>query len=303
MRVFITGGTGVLGRRVLPLLVREGHAVTSLARSPDRAQWITAQGATPVAIDLFDQPGLTAAMDGHEVVLNLATHIPHLTAMAFPRAWAENSRIRTDGSRAVVGAAQDAGVRRVIQESISLTYDDGGERLLDESTAFTDDAPPTTPVRAAEGHARHFAREAVVLRFSYFYGAGASHTMSQLRLARRGVAPLMGSPTAYQSYVHLDDAASAVLAALDVAPGVYNVAESEPATVAEISRALAHAVGRPALRRVPVPRWAVGRANGFLFHSLRVSNARFVSATSWRPAYPNPEAGWAQVAAATVESR
>lgn len=187
-----------------------------------------------------------------------------------------------------------------MQESVTLIYEDGGNALLDETTSFTPDAGATPAMRTAEEQARGFAGDSVILRFGYFYGADASHTQSQLRIARRGFLPLMGRPGAFQTYVHLDDAARAVVAALTVPPGTYNVTESKPGTVSEITAAMAAAVGRQRLVRLPIPRWSVGRANRFLFHSVRASNARFRAATTWEPQYPSPTEGWAQVAHAAM---
>lgn len=107
--MFVTGGTGVLGRRAVRLLVADGLDVTVLARSPDKAAQITQAGATPAAVSLFDQSALASAMAGHDVVLNLATHIPDLAQMARPSAWNENNQIRTAGSLAVVSAAGPPG--------------------------------------------------------------------------------------------------------------------------------------------------------------------------------------------------
>src|SRR5690349_5278263 len=97
MKIFVAGATGVLGRRVVPLLVAEGHQVTGISRSPEKAAQLTSAGATPVTVDLFDGAGLAAAVAGHDVVMNLATHIPDLTKAARSSAWSENDRIRTEG--------------------------------------------------------------------------------------------------------------------------------------------------------------------------------------------------------------
>src|SRR5580765_982765 len=109
MRVFVAGATGVLGRRAIPALVAAGHAVTAVVRSPAKAALARSLGATPVEVSLFDPDALRAAVAGHDAVCNLATHIPPLTRAADPRAWDENNRIRTDGSRNLVDAALAAG--------------------------------------------------------------------------------------------------------------------------------------------------------------------------------------------------
>jgi 2-alkyl-3-oxoalkanoate reductase len=127
MKVFVAGATGVLGRRAVAGLVRSGHEVSALVRSDAKAGQVVAAGAAPVRCSLFDPDGLRSAMAGHDAVINLATHIPPVTAAARAPAWAENDRVRTVGSRNLVDAALVAGVGRYVQESIAFLYADGGD--------------------------------------------------------------------------------------------------------------------------------------------------------------------------------
>lgn len=296
MKIFVTGATGALGSRVLRLLA-PSHEVTALARTADKSDLVRALGAAPTTLDLFDADAVAQALRGFDAVLNLATHIPSLAQMSRPRAWSENTKLRTVGAANVARAAQAGGVRRLVQESIAMTYQDGGARWLTETSPLETSSAPAPAQLAAETAAAQFGAgggEAVILRFCLFYGPGASHTVSQLALARRGVAPFLGPPDAYQTYLHLDDAATAVAAALVAPPGTYNVGEREPQTVRERTATLARVLGRR-LHRVPLPARAVGRANGYLFNSLRVSSDAFTTASGWSPAYPTPALGWAQV--------
>jgi nucleoside-diphosphate-sugar epimerase len=297
MKIFVTGATGVLGRRVLPLLVAAGHDVTAVARGPEKAELVRSSGATPVAVDLFDPAAVTAAVAGHEVVCNLATNIPPLRKAARAAAWATNDRIRTEASRNLVDAALAAGTTRFIQESICFTYRDGGDGRLDED-APQGRAGPTSSAEAAEAATGRFTaagRTGVVLRFASFYGADSEQTRGQVRMARQGLAPFAGAHGAYQSSLHLDDAASAVVAALGAPAGVYNVVEDDPATRDEQAAALGTALGT-----VPgwvAPPWLVklgGPGLAFLGRSLRVSNRRFREATGWAPRY-DVWSGWVQV--------
>ncbi|MDQ1374325.1 MAG: hypothetical protein QOJ09_1663, partial [Actinomycetota bacterium] len=116
MRIFVAGATGVLGRRAVARLVEAGHDVTGVARNEDKAALVRSLGATPVTVDLFDPAAVKSAADGHEVVMNLATHIPNLSRAAMPRAWAENDRIRSEASRNLVDAALASGAGRFVQE-------------------------------------------------------------------------------------------------------------------------------------------------------------------------------------------
>src|SRR5829696_7298072 len=123
-RVLVVGGTGAVGRHTIPALVREGHAVTALARTPSKAASLTAQGATPVVVSLFEPSALAAAFAGHDAVVNLATAIPPMTRFLSATAWRNNDRVRSQGSAAVVDAALAAGVGRLVQESVSMLYRD-----------------------------------------------------------------------------------------------------------------------------------------------------------------------------------
>ncbi|MBA2625274.1 MAG: NAD(P)H-binding protein, partial [Acidimicrobiia bacterium] len=192
MKVFVTGGTGVLGRRVVALLVNRGDDVTALARSPERAATLARAGATPVVGSLFDGADLAGTVPGHEAVCSLATSIPSTSRSVLPGAWNENTRIRTEGSRLLVDAAASAGVERFVQESIAFTYADGGDHWLDEDAAV-DPVPLTAGALVAEEQARRLPG-GVALRFGQLYAPDASHTVDAVRGARRGWAMLLGGP-------------------------------------------------------------------------------------------------------------
>ena len=140
MKVFLTGGTGAVGRFVVPALVARGHVVTVMARSAEKAAQVKGQGGIPARVDLFDPGGLAAAVAGHQAVLNLATAIPPMHRMGSADAWAPNSRIRTEGSTNLVKAALGAGVERFVQESIAFTYRDRGDAWIAEDAPLETDA-------------------------------------------------------------------------------------------------------------------------------------------------------------------
>jgi nucleoside-diphosphate-sugar epimerase len=304
MRVFLAGATGVLGSRVVPLLAQVGHHVTAMARTPEKANALRAAGAEPVTVGLFDPNQLVDAVAGHDAVINVATHIPDLSRAARASAWDENDRIRIDGSRNLVDAALAAGASHFVQESVSFFYVDGGDDWLDEDSGL--DVPPfAASILSAEAQAVRFAEggeAGVVLRFGWFYGAGSSHTASQIRLARLGLSPFPGAPNGYQTGVHLDDAATAVVAALEVPSGVYNVTENEPDTRRELAAAIGEALGRKAGRAVPGVVRLGGAKMAYLSRSNRVSNRKFRDATGWSPSYPTPGLGWRQVVAQVTKS-
>lgn len=300
MKVFVAGATGVLGSRAIPLLVGAGHEVTGIARTPEKAAALRSAGAEPVSVELFDPGRLIGAVAGHDVVVNLATHIPDVSKAMRLGAWAENDRIRTEGSRNLVDAALAANATRYVQESISFFYVDGGTDWVDE------DAQLQVPdfvagFQQAEQQAARFSNAGgvgVVLRFAMFYGSGASHTTSQLKAARRGLSPFPGPRDGYQTFLHLDDAATAVSAALDVPAGVYNVAEDEPATRRQLAEAVGTALGRRPGFAVPGLTKLGGAKTEYMTRSVRVTNRAFRDASGWKPAYPTAAEGWAQVVAA-----
>lgn len=300
MRVFVTGGTGAIGGHAVPALRRAGHTVTALARTPDKASVLGGQGATPVSVSLFDSSALAAAFAGHDAVINLATAMPSTLGFVIRRAWRATEHVRTEGSAAVVEAAQAANVERLVQESVAMLYRDQGARWIDED-APVDHYPAATGNHAAEAGAHRFAAAggtAVVLRFGLFYGRGAGHSEQMLALARRHVAPVIGPPESYLSSIHVADAAEAVVAALHAPAGPFNIVDDEPLTKRDYSHALAQASGTRALARGPGRACLLfGDRLTSLNRSLRVSNGRFRGATGWAPRYRSAREGWIATAA------
>lgn len=299
MRIFVTGATGVIGRRAVPMLTAAGHSVTAAGRNPDRLAALERSGARAITLNLFDRDAVRRAVRGHDVVINLATHIPSSTRAMLPGAFRENDRVRRDASANLVDAALESGVARFIQESFAPIYDDGGDRWLDESS-------PVRPVHRnrtvldAERSAERFGEgggAGVVLRFALFYGPDSSMMLDALPMLRRGMAPLPGRADAYISAVSHDDAASAVIAALDIPPGTYNVTDDEPLVRAAYFAALADAFGLPHPK--PMPRLLaklMGPLGELFSRSQRMSNAR-LRACGWSPLYPNVFEGFCAMAA------
>ncbi len=295
MRIFVTGSTGVIGRRVVPTLVAAGHAVTAVARTPEARARLARAGVNAIALDLFDPGAVRRAVAGHEVVVNLATHIPSVARMAWPFAWRENDRLRRQASASLSEAALATGASRFIQESFAPVYEDSGDGWVGERSRIR-------PVRYnrsvldAERAAARFASHGgagVVLRFAAFYGPDASHLRPLLAAARRGWAALPGAGEAFISSVSHDDAASAVVAALRVPPGVYNVADDEPVRRREYFDLLAAALGVPPPRLLPP--WVTrlsGSLGELLARSLRISNWKLREAGGWTPRYPSVREGW-----------
>ena len=293
-KVFVAGATGVLGKRAVAQLVAAGHDVTGVARTPEKAELLRRLGARPVSVDIFDAAAVAEAVAGHDVVCNLATHIPPMAKAALPGAWSDNDRIRSEASRNLVDAALAAGASRYVQESISFICADGGDEWIDED-APVEVVPYVRSVLEAEAQARRFTEAGgigVVLRFAVFYGPDSHTTQTQLWMARLGIAPVLGAADGWQSSIETEDAASAVVAALRAPAGTYNVADDEPVTKRDWADVLAAALGSPRAVMTPRPalRVAGWRVN-LLSRSHRISNRRFREATGWAPATPSVRQG------------
>lgn len=295
MRIFVTGATGVIGTRALPLLMNAGHSVTALTRSAGNRQTLTRLGATTAEASLFDVESLRRAMTGHDAVLNLATHVPSSArSMMMRRAWRMNDRIRREGSATVATAAAAEGVGRLVQESFAPMYPDHGDAWIDEEMPIAPASYNESAVDAERSAARFAAQGGVgvVLRFGAMYGPDGT-TRDMVDMIRKGWSPLPGDPGAFFSSLAQDDAATAVVAALDVPSGIYNVVEDDPMRRGEWAASLARAAGARPPRQLP--RWLVslgGSVLRLLARSQRISNARFREASSWGPRYARASDSW-----------
>lgn len=257
-------------------------------------------------MSIFDRSALTAALSGHDAVVNLTSAIPPMSRFMDTRAWSDNDRVRTEGSAAIVDAAIAAGVERVVQESVSMLYPDRGTEWIDEDVP-TDSYPMARANLAAESNAKRFSDAGgtgIVLRFGWFYGPGATHSEQFLALARRHICVQMGRPDGYVSSIHVADGGAAVAAALRAPAGTFNIVDDEPLTKREYADALAAAARKTAWLYVP-GRVALllGDRSTSLTRSLRVSNARFKTITGWAPLHPSAREGWAATARALAHGR
>lgn len=293
MKIAVTGATGVIGAAAVRSLVAEGHRVVGLARTPDKASLLESWGATAQAAGIFDHPSLVAMFDGCDAVCNFATHIPVGLRAARASAWRENDLLRTEGVRRVVAAAQEARVRRLVQESVSFLYADQGEDWIDEQSPL-DINVATEPACVGESHVQAFQsdlRQGVVLRFGLIVGDDAQ-TRFWLRNARRGRPVGMGSPEGWVHLVHTDDLGPAVAAALTAPGGTYNLG-AEPVRRRDLVRGLGEAAGRDSGAFMPpLLRRALGARVEPLTRSLRVSSSRFSTCTGWTPRRPVFDPGW-----------
>jgi nucleoside-diphosphate-sugar epimerase len=306
MRVFITGATGVIGSRVMPLLLEAGHTVTAASRSEPNREALRRAGVAPRDVDLFDVQSLRRALAGHDAVINLATHVPSsATKMMMRWAWRTNDRIRREGSAAIATAAIAEGVGRMIQESFALMYPDHGDEWIDESMPVAPSSH-TKSALDAERSAQRFTAgggTGVGLRFGGLYGPDATLVM-MLDIMRKGVSPFPGDPSAFFSSLAQDDAATAVIAALGVPAGTYNVVDDEPMRRGDWTRALASAAGIRVPKPIPVWMTALGGSvMRLIARSERISNRKFREASGWAPKYPRASDAWVDVLRALPVAR
>ncbi|MGH3411719.1 MAG: NAD-dependent epimerase/dehydratase family protein [Marmoricola sp.] len=297
MKVVLSGGTGVIGAAAVRALLDAGHEVVVLTRSTGNVDVVRRLGAVPVSANLFEVDSLVPVYEGADAVVSLATAVPVGYAALLPGAWRGNDELRTRGVANVVAAARRAGVRRVVQESISCLYADAGDDWVTEASPI-EITKATEPATCAEAEVQDYScnsRTGVVLRFGMVVGDDPQ-TRHWLRAARHGRPVGLGSPDGWAHLVHTDDLGPAVVSALAAPSGVYNVG-ADPVRRSELVSGYARCVGAgaggflgPTLQRLAGPRIEP------LTRSLRVCSDRFVASTGWQPTRPQFDPGWFDVA-------
>jgi nucleoside-diphosphate-sugar epimerase len=261
MRVFVAGATGVIGRRLVPMLLADGHQVTGMSRSPNKVQALRAIGAEPVVADALDAQAVSAAVREARpdaVIHQLTSLPPRIDPRKIARDFATNDRLRSEGTRILVDAAQAAGATRLLAQSVAFAYAPGPVGTVhEEGDPLYLDSPE--PFRRS-ANALHALERAVTdaggisLRYGYFYGPGSSISASGsmgYEISRRRL-PIVGHGQGVWSFIHVEDAARATVAALASGRrGPYNIVDDDPAPVCQWLPALAAALGAPPPRRIP----------------------------------------------------
>ncbi|HEU5440819.1 MAG TPA: NAD(P)-dependent oxidoreductase [Ktedonobacterales bacterium] len=303
MKVLVAGASGAIGKRLVPQLIARGDEVIALTHSPKNAEALRAAGAEPVVADALDRSAVMQALRqaAPEVVMH------ELTALAgaknyrkFDDEFALTNRMRTEGTDYLLAAAQAAGVRRFIAQSFgNWNYARTGNASVPKTEE--DELDPTPPrnqqqtlkaIRYLE-HAVLNAEgiEGIALRYGNLYGPGTGFAAGGeiVEMVRKRAFPIIGDGGGVWSFIHVEDAASATIAAmLQGAPGVYNIADDEPAPVRVWLPELAHAVGAKPPRHVPVwlGRLIVGEVGVSLMTQIRgASNAKAKRELAWQPRY------------------
>lgn len=297
----------MIGQPLVRQLSAAGHEVTGMTRREDRAEEIRAAGARAVVCDAFDAEALIAAVGeaAPDVVVNQLTSLPHEYNPRRASFYEATDRVRREGGRNLIEAARKAGARRLVTQSIAFLYAPEGDWVKTEDARPFDDAPGhfRSAVRTLLAHEREVVSstdfEGLVLRYGQFYGPDTYYaTDGHLgREVRRRRFPIVGAGTGTFSFLHVEDAASATLAALDRgAAGVYNVADDEPAPLFEWLPVYAEALGAKPPRRAPawLAKLVAGKAVAATAVELRgASNAKARRELGWQPRYASWREGFA----------
>jgi nucleoside-diphosphate-sugar epimerase len=299
MRVFVAGGTGVVGRRLVPQLVARGHQVTATTTSAAKLGLLERLGAVGMVMDGLDAAavGQAVAEARPDAIVNQMTalsqaHAGRLNPRKADRFFAATNRLRSEGTDHLLAAAEATGVSHVVAQSAAIF-----NGIREGGWVKTED----DPLEVVEGtKAINHLEDAVVraggavLRYGALYGAGSND--DQLELVRKRMFPLVGGGTGYFSWVHVDDAASATVLALDRrAKGVFNIVDDEPAPVSQWLPYLAECAGAKPPRRVPawLARLLAGEMMvGMMTEGRGFSNAKAKRELGWEPRYPSWRRGF-----------
>ena len=309
MRVFVAGASGAVGRPLVPRLIAAGHQVTGMSRSAQKAEAIRAAGARAAVVDVLDLEGRTSAVTeaAPEVVVHELTALPHRFEPRKKDLYDATNRVRTEGTRNLLAAARAAGTRRLVCQSIAFAYrPESQPRVLDETAAlFTNAKPPFGPAAQAVAAMERMVLEAegidgLVLRYGWFYGPGTFYAAdgSTASDVRRRRFPVVGDGAGLFSFIHVDDAAAATVAAVERgSPGAYNVVDDEPAAMRDWLPVYAEALGAKAPRRVPV--WLARLIAGRMVADMATvlpgaSNGKAKRELGWNPAHSSWRSGFAE---------
>jgi 2-alkyl-3-oxoalkanoate reductase len=300
MRVFVAGASGAIGTRLVPQLIEAGHEVIGTFMSPSSAERVRTLGARPVALDLLDARAVRASVLGAEpeAIVHEATALADVRfSRNLDRSFAETNRIRTSGTDALLAAAREAGVHRFVAQSFaSMRYAREGGPFKTEADPL--DPNPPALMRETDAAMRHLDRAVtdaggIALRYGGFYGAANDGMVEPVRKRQF---PIVGDGGGVSSFIHLDDAATATVLALERgAPGIYNVVDDEPAPVREWLPVLARALGAKPPRHFPrwLARLFAGEFAVMMGTEARgASNAKAKGDLGWTLRYPSWRQGF-----------
>ncbi|MEZ5041218.1 MAG: NAD(P)-dependent oxidoreductase [Saprospiraceae bacterium] len=297
MKVFITGATGILGKRVTQSLAKLNYEVIGLARSQKNVEQLTHMGAEPRAGDLFKPQQLQEITADCNAILHLATKIP---ANATPKEkdWEMNNRIRTEGTQNLIKAAETNGIDTFIQQSIIFMYGHQHGANIYSHTPLPENctAAMLPNVQMEELLTQHPTLSYIILRFGFFYSADSIQTQGMLDGCRNGKFPIIGKGDNYWNMIHADDAASAVVHALQNAPKLarttFNITDFSPVRYSDLIKAMAKATGGKTPKQIPtwLARLFIRKSMlDFLMNDYKIQPAPDFG--DWKPSYASFEEG------------
>lgn len=307
MRVLLIGATGAIGMRLVPQLRLRGHQVIGSSRSPGKAGQLRALGAEPIVLDALDAAAVREAVatTRPEAIIYQATALAGVRfSRNLDRSFAPTNRLRTEGTDAVLAAAREEGVHRFVAQSFaSLRYArEGGPVKAEDDPLDPTPVPGTRETNAAMRRLDQAVTDAggIALRYGGFYGAPDDGLVGPVRKRQF---PIIGDGGGVSSFIHLHDAASATVLAIEHdGSGIYSIVDDEPAPVREWLPVLASALGAKPPRHVPVwlARLIAGEGAVMMGTEARgASNAKAKRELGWTLRYPT----WRQGFAATYRQR
>jgi nucleoside-diphosphate-sugar epimerase len=313
MKILVAGATGALGKQLVPRLVAAGHEVVGLTRTPAKREMLHHMGASPLVVDALDPEQVARAVaeaQPEAIVHQLTSLSGSLDMRHFDRDFDRTNRLRTDGTDHLLSAARAAGVRRFVAQSFAgWPFARAGGPVKTEEDPL--DPAPAASMRRTLDAIRHLEEavtgadwtEGIVLRYGGFYGPGTSLGAdgAQIESIRRRRLPVVGNGAGVWSFVHIEDAGEATVAAVERGRrGIYNIVDDEPVAVAEWLPAVAAALGAKPPHHLPrlVGRLLAGEAATVMMTEVRgASNAKAKRELGWQPSHRSWREGFAAEAA------
>jgi nucleoside-diphosphate-sugar epimerase len=312
MKVFVAGATGALGQHLVPQLVAKGHEVVGMTSRPEKQDIVRGLGARPVVADALDPDAVAQAVAQAEpeaIVHQLTALSGAIDLRDYEGTFALTNRLRTEGTDHLLAAGRAVEVERFVAQSYA-----GWPFARTGGPVKTEDDPldpaPAEPMRSTLDAIRHLEQtvtgatwtEGIVLRYGGFYGPGTGFSLHPdgdlIEMIRKRKFPIVGKGTGVWSFVHIEDAATATIAAIEQGHrGLYNVVDDDPAPVREWLPRAASAVG--ARKPMRLPRWlgrlAAGEAAVVMMNEVRgASNAKAKRELGWQLRYPSWRQGFAE---------
>jgi nucleoside-diphosphate-sugar epimerase len=311
MKIFIAGASGAIGTPLVSQLVARGHEVVGTTRSAGKTEALRALGAEPVIVDALDPDSVADAVAKAEpdvIVHQLTSLGGPASSKNVKRAAAATNRLRTEGTDHLLAAARAVGVRKVVAQSNAMWMDRAVGPVADENDRL--EPNPPADAEALVGALRHLEEavtgikwaEGIAIRYGAFYGPGTGVEAApggvMTELIRKRRVPIVGGGGWIMSWVHITDAASATVAAIERGkPGIYHVADDEPAPARDVLPELARALGAKPPRRVPA--WLVrlvagGAAADMMTRAPGISSEKAKRELGWTPRYASWRTGFAE---------